>query len=72
MDQLHLIVAPSDRGWEVKGNGDRIEEFATRTEAQDAAMALACEVKANGRAVSVWEREPSGRLVEARSFSGLG
>lgn len=69
MNQLRLIVTPGEVGWEVTGDGDIIEAFATRTEAQDAAISLARELNANGRPTSVWRRELDGRLVEARSFS---
>ena len=62
---MRLIISPSDHGWEVRGDSDRVDEFATSAEAEQAARDLARELRENGVPVSVWRREPGGRLVEA-------
>lgn len=60
---MRLVISPSDRGWEVRGGGDRIDEFPTLAEAEQAARDLACELRQKGRPASVWRRDLGGRLV---------
>lgn len=65
---MRLIVGPSDHGWEVRGDGDLIDEFATEEAAELAARALARELGEKGRKASVWRRDPAGGLSEAPSL----
>jgi hypothetical protein len=69
VEAVRLIVAPSDHGWELKGDGDRVEAFDTLADAETAARILARELVRGGRAASVWRRELDGRLVETPSFA---
>lgn len=61
-EPLRLVVVHFPDGWRILGPHGRWGRFAYRVDAEEAAIRLAREARAEGREVGVWVQDMCGRL----------